>query len=105
MFDDEQHFNEMLHMSGLTHPLLEEKTDVTKLHIKGLNELKRVVHTHLSMSFCELCLKHRPVFPSEQVLYTKKLLEQHMSKGDEDGPLKEANFKGHPKCRYACCSR
>jgi hypothetical protein len=101
VFDDSQHFEELLHASSLTHPMLEAKTDVNKLNIRNISDLKRVVSTHLSMVFCELCLVHRPVFTSEQVLYTKATLAQHRDKGDEGGPLKEASFKGHPKCRCA----
>lgn len=99
VFDDSNHFKELLHASSLTHPMLEAKTDVSKLHVRNIQDLKRVVTTHLSMSFCDLCLKNRPVFTSEQVLYTKAGLAQHKEKGDDEGPLKEANFKGHPKCR------
>lgn len=104
VFDDAKHFSELLHASSLTHPMLEAKSDVTKLHIRSIQDLKRVISTQLSMSFCELCLKNRPVFTSEQVLYTKAGLAQHNAKGDDEGPLKEANFKGHPKCRCACCN-
>lgn len=101
VFDDREHYQALFHASSLTHPLLEAETDVSKLQIRNIGELKKVIKTHLSMSFCDLCLKHRPVFTSEQVLYAKASLAVHMEKGDSEGPLKEANFKGHPKCRRA----
>ena len=44
------------------------------------------------------CLRAQ-VFISEQVLYTKADLEQHMRKGDLTGPLAESGFQGHPSCR------
>lgn len=88
-------------MIGMSHPKLEEVTDVSKLTIKGIKDLRRIIETKLNLSFCDLCLKNRPVFTSEQLLYTKEGLHAHKNKGDPDGPLKDANFKGHPKCRYA----
>eukprot|EP00892_Ulva_mutabilis_P008487 jgi/Ulvmu1/600/UM001_0608.1 len=98
--DDADHFEFLDRMVGLSHPQLEEVTDVSKLNIKGIRDLKRIIETKLNLSFCELCLKNRPVFTREQVLYTKEGLHIHKNKGDPDGPLKEANFKGHPKCSF-----
>lgn len=99
IFDDADHFKLLDRMISLSHPSLEEVTDVSKLTIKSIKDLRRIIETKLSLSFCDLCLKNRPVFTSEQVLYTKQGLQVHKNKGDPDGPLKEANFKGHPKCR------
>lgn len=40
------------------------------------------------------------VFVCEQLLYTKTTLDQHLKSGDEDGPLAESGFKGHPQCSF-----
>lgn len=101
IFDDADHFQLLDRMIGLSHPKLEEVTDVSKLTIRGIKDLRRIIQTKLNLSFCDLCLKNRPVFTSEQVLYTRDSLHTHKNNGDPSGPLKEANFKGHPKCRYA----
>lgn len=107
IFDDEDHFKHIEAISGLTHPRLEEVTDVSKLHIRSVKDLKRIVSTKLGLSFCDLCLDHRQVFTSEQMLYSRDDLKLHNAKGDADGPLKESNFKGHPRCQCAsrhCCT-
>jgi hypothetical protein len=85
----------------LTHPRLEAATDSSRLHIRNADDLKRIVQTKLDLYFCDLCLDNRQVFTSEQVLYTRDELREHKVKGDPSGPLKDANFKGHPKCEYA----
>jgi E3 ubiquitin-protein ligase ZNF598 len=99
IFDDRDHFLDMKKKSGLTHPRLAETTDVTKLHIRSVRDLRRIIETKLQLVFCDLCLKHRPVFTSEQLLYTKAELQEHKTRGDPSGPLKQDNFKGHPKCK------
>lgn len=104
IFDDIDQYRELDRMLGLTHPKLEEVTDVSKLTIKGIKDLKRIIDGKLNLSFCDLCLKHRPVFIPEQMLYTKAELHVHNTKGDPDGSLKEANFKGHPRCKCAAVS-
>jgi hypothetical protein len=52
------------------------------------------------LHFCDLCLKGRKVFISEQVLYSKRDLDRHNRTGDDAGPLAEAGFKGHPPCHF-----
>ena len=99
IFDEEGHLKQIRKASSLTHPKLEEVTDVDKLHIKTAADLQRIIKTKLSLHFCELCFENRQVFTSEQLLYTKAELHEHKTKGDSEGPLKEAQFKGHPKCQ------
>jgi hypothetical protein len=99
IFDDRDHFLAMKETSGLTHPRLAETTDVSKLHIRNVRDLRRIIETKLHLFFCDLCLKHRPVFTSEQLLYTRAELQEHKTRGDPSGPLKQDNFKGHPKCK------
>eukprot|EP00879_Flechtneria_rotunda_P019552 GHRR01020539.1.p1 GENE.GHRR01020539.1~~GHRR01020539.1.p1 ORF type:complete len:855 (+),score=361.96 GHRR01020539.1:259-2823(+) len=69
----------------------------------SLNALKRKVQEQHKLYFCDLCIKGRKVFISEQVLYTKSDLDRHHRTGDDAGPLAEAGFKGHPLCRF--CKR
>ena len=87
IFDDQDHFKKMKSVSGLTHPKLEAVTDVSKLHIRSVADLQRIVRTKLELQFCEICLANRQVFTSEQLLYTKEELQEHKNKGDPEGPL------------------
>lgn len=99
IFDDQEHFKRIKAVSGLTHPALEEVTDVSQLHIRSVVDLQRIVRTKLDLNFCDICLSYRQVFTSEQLLYTKEGLLEHKQKGDAEGPLAEAQFKGHPRCQ------
>lgn len=65
--------------------------------ISSLNGLKRHMETTHKLRFCEICLKSRVVFPSEQRLFSSKALEKHIVAGDDCGP-------GHPQCLF-CKSR
>jgi hypothetical protein len=47
-----------------------------------------------------ICAAAVQVFISEQVLYSKSDLERHMRTGDDEGPMAESGFKGHPICRF-----
>ena len=42
----------------------------------------------------------RQVFISEQMLYTREEMKQHMKVGDVTGALAESGFSGHPQCRF-----
>ncbi len=42
------------------------------------------------------------VFISEQLVYNKAALNQHMARGETEGPMAEAGFTGHPMCKYVC---
>ena len=103
VFDDEAHFKRIKAASGLSHPKLEAVTDVSQLHIRNIHDLERIIRTKLDLLFCDICLTHRQVFTAEQLLYTKEGLKEHKTKGDSEGALKDANFKGHPRCQ--CASR
>jgi E3 ubiquitin-protein ligase ZNF598 len=62
--------------------------------------LKRHLTSAHQLSFCDICLESRQVFVGEQQLYDKEGLERHMRRGDLEGPLAEAGFKGHPRCNF-----
>jgi len=46
--------------------------------------------------FCPLCLEHRTLFISEQVLYSEKTLKKHMDSAPTEGDL----LSGHPECQF-----
>lgn len=43
---------------------------------------------------CALCIEHKKVFPSEQIVYSKSDYETHLRKGGKEG------FEGHPQCEF-----
>lgn len=47
--------------------------------ITSQTALKKHVETVHRLRFCEICLKHRVIFPSEQQLFTHKELETHLT--------------------------
>eukprot|EP00201_Polytomella_parva_P024337 CAMPEP_0175048958 /NCGR_PEP_ID=MMETSP0052_2-20121109/6479_1 /TAXON_ID=51329 ORGANISM="Polytomella parva, Strain SAG 63-3" /NCGR_SAMPLE_ID=MMETSP0052_2 /ASSEMBLY_ACC=CAM_ASM_000194 /LENGTH=1129 /DNA_ID=CAMNT_0016313081 /DNA_START=311 /DNA_END=3700 /DNA_ORIENTATION=- len=95
-FDDAKHYEEIRSLCGFTHPILQDRS----LVFRSLNELRdHIEHTH-HRSFCDLCLKDRQVFVSEQILYNPSELQTHEDRGDVTGPLANCNFKGHPRCQF-----
>jgi len=60
--------------------------------------LKHTKTAH-SQQFCSLCLEHRTLFVSEQILYTEKSLKKHMDSAPTEGDL----LSGHPECQF--CKR
>lgn len=52
----------------------------------------------LTLAALSICLWQ--VFVCEQLLYSKASLDRHLKTGDEEGPLAESGFKGHPQCRF-----
>lgn len=80
-------------------------------NLKKLNQIFAVLISYLVLESTSCYIKQvsnwtlhifgMQVFVSEQILYDKDGLHRHMHKGDSDGPLGIAGFKGHPLCRYA----
>ncbi|KAG2439352.1 hypothetical protein HXX76_004711 [Chlamydomonas incerta] len=96
-FDDEKHFQDIRALCGFTHPAAESGGRAPKF--SNYNALKK----HLENSgqfFCDVCVKGRKVFVSEQLVYSKETLKRHLESGDESGPLAESGFKGHPNCKF-----
>ncbi|KAG2453462.1 hypothetical protein HYH02_001683 [Chlamydomonas schloesseri] len=96
-FDDEKHYQEIRGLCGFTHPAAESGGRAPKF--SNYNALKK----HLENSgqfFCDVCVKGRKVFVSEQLVYNKETLKRHLENGDESGPLAESGFKGHPLCKF-----
>ncbi|GIL46701.1 hypothetical protein Vafri_3620 [Volvox africanus] len=99
-FDDEKHFHEIRALCGFTHPILESGGAKSTPKFNSFTALKRHVEAAFSQFFCDVCLKGRKVFVSEQLLYSKDNLRRHQESGDESGPLAESGFKGHPLCKF-----
>ncbi|WIA10933.1 hypothetical protein OEZ85_011098 [Tetradesmus obliquus] len=93
-FDDQDHYKAIKSLCSYTHPMLPGAV------CGNLNSLKRKLTEAHKLHFCDLCIKGRKVFISEQVLYSKSDLERHMRTGDDEGPMAESGFKGHPLCRF-----
>ena len=68
-----------------------------EVRISTRNGLKKHMESSHRLRFCEICLKSRVVFLSEQRLFSAKDLEKHIFAGDEGGPC-------HPQCLF-CKSR
>ncbi|GLI58515.1 hypothetical protein VaNZ11_000251 [Volvox africanus] len=99
-FDDQKHFQEIRALCGFTHPILESGGTKSTPKFNSFTALKRHVEAAFSQFFCDVCLKGRKVFVSEQLLYSKDTLRRHQESGDESGPLADSGFKGHPLCKF-----
>ncbi|KXZ52810.1 hypothetical protein GPECTOR_8g196 [Gonium pectorale] len=88
-------------LCGFTHPVLESGGGGRNAsRFNNFNALKRHVESTFNQFFCDVCVKGRKVFVSEQLLYSKEGLRRHQDTGDESGPLAESGFKGHPACKF-----
>ena len=76
------------------------KNQSGKVEFNSLPQLKKHLKDVHSKFMCDVCLEGRKVFPSEQVLYSRSDLARHYKRGDTEGPMKEAGFKGHPSCHF-----
>lgn len=50
--------------------------------------------------YCDICLRNRPAFLCEQMLYSSRSLDQHI---DGKCVYDSQSFTGHPECRF--CKR
>ena len=48
------------------------------------------------LHFCEICVEHLKLFPSEHKLYSRSELVRHRRQGDPD----DRSHKGHPQCQF-----
>ncbi|KAG5498636.1 hypothetical protein JKF63_02922 [Porcisia hertigi] len=62
-----------------------------------MNMLKDHLWVDHQLSYCEVCLRHRPAFLCEQVAYSSTALQNHM-----EGCCRHdrQSFTGHPPCRF-----
>lgn len=65
----------------------------------GLSNMRHLAeHTRREhgLLFCEICVGHLKLFPSEHKLYTRQDLVRHRREGDLD----DKSHKGHPQCEF-----
>ncbi|PNH12741.1 LIM domain and RING finger protein [Tetrabaena socialis] len=98
-FDDEAHLQTIRALCGFTHPVL-AAAGRSAPKFNDFTSLKRHIESTCSQFFCDICIKGRKIFLSEQLLYSKDALRRHQDTGDESGPLAESGFKGHPSCKF-----
>ena len=72
--------------------------DVACLGYPDLHRHVRAVH---HKKICDLCSRHKKVFPHEHEMFTDQELQKHMRKGDDNpGAVDQTGFKGHPLCSF-----
>lgn len=47
-------------------------------------------------AYCDLCVDHLKIFPSERTAYSKRDMSRHQSQGD----VEDTSHKGHPLCKF-----
>ncbi|KFK35408.1 hypothetical protein AALP_AA5G280800 [Arabis alpina] len=74
-----------------------------RLRIKSVEQLKGHLYHKHKLHMCGLCLEGRKIFISEQKLYTRAQLNQHIHTGDSEVDGSESDrggFAGHPMCEF-----
>ncbi|WCJ26858.1 zinc ion binding nucleic acid binding [Euphorbia peplus] len=108
-FDDADHFKIIKAMCRLSCNVCEKKNGPRNGESKrsadfsNIEQLKiHLFHQH-KLFMCSLCLEGRKIFISEQKLYNRAQLSQHVKTGDSvvDGSESErGGFTGHPMCEF-----
>ncbi|CAM8894382.1 unnamed protein product [Rhodiola kirilowii] len=109
IFDDVDHYNMIKAMCRLSCSVCDNVDEQAidgpkkKHKFRNVEQLKgHLFHQH-KLLMCSLCLEGRKVFISEQKLYTRTQLKQHINSGDSevDGKGSErGGFTGHPMCEF-----
>ncbi|KAI4301669.1 hypothetical protein L6164_034922 [Bauhinia variegata] len=108
-FDDLDHYKmikDMCRLScGVCDKINEQKIEGTKrtAEFKNIEQLKSHLHHRHRLFMCNLCLEGRKIFVSEQKVYTKTQLDQHIKTGNSviDGnECERGGFMGHPMCEF-----
>ncbi|KAI1004113.1 hypothetical protein K3495_g4098 [Podosphaera aphanis] len=95
-FDSPQIRDDVLWMLGYNCP--DKECDAVCLAWPHLHDHTRRVH---GKKICDLCSKHRKIFPHEHDLFTDAELSKHMKEGDyKAGATSQSGFKGHPLCGF-----
>uniref|UniRef100_A0A7S3QSY8 RanBP2-type domain-containing protein n=1 Tax=Dunaliella tertiolecta TaxID=3047 RepID=A0A7S3QSY8_DUNTE len=101
--EDQAHYQLIKSLCGYTHPLIEEKCAVARRApptFTSFEAMKSFIQNNYKLQFCSICVEGRKVFLCEQLLYTRFDLDKHNKTGDDEGPLAESGFKGHPMCHF-----
>ncbi|XP_065852511.1 uncharacterized protein [Euphorbia lathyris] len=108
-FDDVDHFKIIKAMCRLSCNVCEKKNGPRngESRISGDFSSIELLKIHLfhqhNLFMCSLCLEGRKIFMSEQKLYNRTQLNQHIKTGDSvvDGSESErGGFTGHPACEF-----
>ncbi|GMI85845.1 hypothetical protein like AT3G62240 [Hibiscus trionum] len=108
-FDDVDHYKAIKAMCRLSCNLCDKMEDQSRDGLKRRGKFRNIEHLkgHLfqmhRLVMCSLCLEGRKAFISEQKLYSREQLNQHINTGDSkaDGTESErGGFMGHPKCEF-----
>ncbi|XP_039027455.1 E3 ubiquitin-protein ligase hel2-like isoform X1 [Hibiscus syriacus] len=109
-FDDVDHYRVIKAMCRLSCNVCDKmEEDQSRDGVKRRGKFRNIEHLkgHLfhmhRLVMCSLCLEGRKVFISEQNLYSRAQLNQHLKTGDSevDGTENErAGFMGHPMCEF-----
>ncbi|KAK8650632.1 hypothetical protein V6N13_140264 [Hibiscus sabdariffa] len=109
-FDDADHYKVIKAMCRLSCNLCDKmEEDQSRDGVKRRGKFRNIEHLkgHLfhmhKLVMCSLCLEGRKAFISEQKLYSRAQLDQHVNTGDSkvDGTANErGGFMGHPKCEF-----
>ncbi|CEP19248.1 hypothetical protein [Parasitella parasitica] len=95
-FETKEMFNEAMHMLDYNCP----HADCAETS-KNWGELKQHVRKTHSLNICDLCSRHKKIFPYEHTLYTLTQLSKHHREGDKDfNKDDETGFSGHPECAF-----
>ncbi|RKF62874.1 E3 ubiquitin-protein ligase hel2 [Erysiphe neolycopersici] len=95
-FDNPQIRDDTLWMLAYNCP--EKNCDEACVSWPNLHDHTRKVH---GKKICDLCSKHRKIFPHEHDLFTDTELSKHMKKGDKNSTSgNQTGFKGHPLCNF-----
>lgn len=101
-FDDFDHYKMIKAMSKLSCNVCNKKNGGSR-EFNSVEQLKaHLFHRH-SLFMCSLCLEGRKIFISEQKLYNREQLTQHVRTGESmvDGNESErGGFTGHPMCEF-----
>ncbi|XP_020575748.1 LOW QUALITY PROTEIN: zinc finger protein 598-like [Phalaenopsis equestris] len=109
-FDDADHYKMISAMCRLSCSICEKNAEAArrgtsnkKLKFKDIEQLKNHLYHQHKMFMCNLCMEGRKIFISEQKLYSRSQLRQHISTGgsEVDGSESErGGFTGHPMCEF-----
>ncbi|KAI0493372.1 hypothetical protein KFK09_023488 [Dendrobium nobile] len=109
-FDDVDHYRMISAMCRLSCSICDNDAEELRKdrsnrrhRFKNIEQLKGHLYHQHKMFMCNLCMEGRKIFISEQKLYTRSQLRQHVTTGDSevDGSESErGGFTGHPMCEF-----
>lgn len=98
-FEDDsvrQAYKELLENRCKYCPLEDRGVKVPRPVFTNFAMLRAHVRKEHSRSYCDLCVEHLKIFPSERTAYSKRDMARHQSQGD----VEDTSHKGHPLCKF-----